>query len=70
MLANQAMFIEDMPIGTVFDLGGTLYRKVTRRTCEVVPVSGFGTRAKRYYFSKNKYGTPIVPTTNQSKLKE
>ena len=69
MLANQVMVIKDMPIGTVFALNGTLWRKVTSRTCEVVPVNGFGTRAKRYYFSKNKYGTPIVPTTETNKYR-
>lgn len=69
MLANQVMLIKDMPISTVFALNGTLWRKVTSRTCEIVPVNGFGTWAKRYYFTKYEYGTPIVPTTKTNKYR-
>lgn len=36
-----------MPISTVFALNGTLWR-----TIEAVPVNGFSTWAKRYYFTK------------------
>ena len=69
MLANQVMVIKDMPISTVFALNGTLWRKVTSRTCEIVPVNGFGTWAKRYYFTKHEYGSPIVPTTKTNKYR-
>ena len=65
MLANQFGRIADMPITTVFSLNGVLWRKVTKRTLEKVPVNGERTWAKRYYFSKDEYGSPIVPTTTK-----
>lgn len=69
MQANRIMYIKEMPISTVFALNGTLWRKVTSRTIEVVPVNGFDTWAKRYYFTKDEWGVPVVPTTKTNKYR-
>ena len=66
MQANQIMRLKDMPISTVFSLNGNLWRKVTSRTIERVPVNGETTWAKRYYFANNEYGSPIVPTARHN----
>lgn len=71
MQANQIMYVKDMPISTVFALHGILWRKVTSRTCEVIPVNSTATWAKRkrYYFTKGEWGVPVLPTTETNKYR-
>ena len=69
MQANQFMRLKDMPITTVFSLNGNLWRKVTSRTIEMVPVNGETTWAKRYYYAADEYGSPIVPTAMRNKYR-